>query len=300
MQLSSSFYTSRKLVDLVENKTSYELSDSAMHIFETNARAERVELRFGTPVLASMFKGKKVMHLRNREAFDFLPGESLILPADELMCIDFPEARQDNPTQCLAMEIGEERIRNVVRMMNEQMSKADGAEWCLMDYNFHFTNDPGIYQILQRLVYLYTENHPSKDFFVSNMMHELIVRILQTNSRKTYEDNARQLSGHHRFAFVVQYIRENISAPLTIEALSEKACMSTSNFYRVFRNEFGISPVDFINNERILKASQLLQDTQLNLTEIFMACGFKNRSYFNRMFKRLRGTSPSAYQKRFQ
>lgn len=239
------------------------------------------------------------MHLRNRNSFDFLPGESLILPANELMCIDFPEARRDNPTQCLAMEIAEDRIQNVIQVMNEKMTKADGAEWCLMDYNFHFTNDPGIYQILRRLVYLYTENHPSKDFFVSNMLHELVVRILQANSRKTYQNQAKKLSGSHRFAFVVQYIRENLGANITIEELSEKACMSKSNFHKVFRNEFGISPVDFINNERILRASQMLQDSRYCITEIFLTCGFKNRSYFNRMFKRLRGMSPKTYQDRF-
>ena len=168
IHLSDSFYRSRKLVDLVENQTSYELEDSAMHIFETHRRAEKVELQFGSPVLASMFQGKKVMHLRDRSSFDFLPGESLILPSQEMMQIDFPEAREDNPTRCLAMEISEERLLSVVRLMNERMTRIDGEEWSILDYNFHFTNDHGIYRILQRLVYLYTENHPSKDFFVSN------------------------------------------------------------------------------------------------------------------------------------
>ncbi len=49
-RLSDSFYKTRKLVDLIENQTSYELEDSAMHIFETHARAERVELQFSAPV----------------------------------------------------------------------------------------------------------------------------------------------------------------------------------------------------------------------------------------------------------
>ncbi|MEM8764153.1 MAG: AraC family transcriptional regulator [Bacteroidota bacterium] len=299
MKPGESFYTTRKLVDLVENQTSFELKDSALHIFETHAKAERVELQFGTPVLASMFQGKKVMHLRGKEAFDFLPGESLILPANEIMCIDFPEARMDNPTQCLAMEIGEERILRVIEVMNEQMSRADDNEWGLMDYNFHFTNDPGIYKILQRLVYLYTENHPSKEFFVSNMVNELIVRILQTNARKTYGQGAAALKSGQRFAFLVHYIRQNLDQDLTIDDLSEKACMSKSNFYKVFRNEFGISPIDFINQERIAKAVEMLKQPETNLTEIFLACGFRNRSYFNRMFKRIKGISPVGYQKRF-
>lgn len=299
MQLPKSFYQSRKLVDLVENQTSYELEDSAMHIFETHLRAEQVQLQFGTPVLASMFQGKKIMHLRDKPSFEFLPGESLILPANELMSIDFPEAREDNPTRCLAMEIGKSRLARVIAIMNERMSRSDGQEWNLMDYNFHFTNDPSIYQILQRLVYLYTENHPSKDFFVSNMVQELVIRILQTNARKTYQAEARQLSGSKRLAYIVQYVRENLRNPLSIKELSEKACMSESHFYKVFKQEMGISPTDFINEERINRAAQLLKDPYCELTEVFLACGFTNRSYFNRMFKRLIGISPSCYRNRF-
>lgn len=299
MRLSESFSKSRKLVDLVENQTSYELTDSAMHIFETHAKAEKVQLQFGTPVLASMFQGKKVMHLRNKKPFEFLPGESLILPADEMMCIDFPEAREENPTKCLAMEIGEDRIDRVLLLMNENMAKVDGDEWCLMDYNFHFTNDPGIYQILQRLVYLYTENHPSKDLFVSNMVQELVIRILQANTRKNYEENAERLSGRKRFAYLVQYIRANLNSPFSISELSHKSCMSESNFYKAFKQELGVTPVEFINSERIKKAMDLLEDEDCDLTEVFLACGFKNRSYFNRMFKRNTGMSPNSYRLRF-
>ncbi|MEM9141815.1 MAG: AraC family transcriptional regulator, partial [Bacteroidota bacterium] len=299
MRLSDSFYQARKLVDLVENQTSYELEDSAMHIFETHLRAEAVHLKFDAPVLASMFQGKKVMHLRDRPSFEFLPGESLILPARELMCIDFPEAREDNPTRCLAMEIGEERLNHVIMLMNERMTRTDGQEWNLMDYNFHFTNDNGIFQILQRLVYLYTEDHPSKDFFVSNMVQELVIRILQANVRKTYR-TSRELSGTKRLAYIVQYIRENIRNPLSIQELSGKACMSESHFYKVFKQEMGISPTDFINEERINTAARLLEDPMCNLTEVFLASGFTNRSYFNRMFKRLKGISPSNYRNRFR
>ena len=299
MRLSDSFYKTRKLVDLIENQTSYELEDSAMHIFETHARAESVELQFNSPVLASMFQGKKVMHLRDRSSFDFLPGESLILPSNELMCIDFPEAREDNPTRCLAMEIGEERLSRVVGLMNERMTRIDGEEWSLMDYNFHFTNDHGIHRILQRLVYLYTEDHPSKDFFVSNAVQELIVRILQSNVRKKYEKNTKDLSRNHRLAFIAAYIRQNLRNPLTIKELSEKACMSESHFFKVFKQEMGMSTTDFINSERIKKAVELLENQHCNLTEVFLECGFTNRSYFNRIFKRLKGISPSIYRKRF-
>lgn len=296
MNLPNSFYEQRKLENFVENKTSFTLKNAALHVFETHQEAEKVLLQFHQPVLASMLQGKKIMHLREAQAFDFLPGESLMLPASEVMCIDFPEAKEKSPTRCLAINIAEEKINKVIEDMNYLMPRMDKAEWSLMDYNFHFTNDPAIYQILKRLLFLFTENHPSKDFFVDNMLRELIVRILQTNSNKIYSEKVFELSADSRMAFVIKYIRENLTHALTIEELSKKAHMSESHFYRIFKNEMGSSPVDFINNERIKRAVSLLQDPNRKIKEVYLECGFESRSYFNRVFKKKNSISPTAYK----
>ena len=285
---------------LVENQTSYTLQNAEMHVFETYQQAERVVLQFEQPVLASMLQGKKVMHLGDSQDFDFLPGESLILPADEIMQIDFPEARRDNPTRCLAMAISDEKIQEVIQQMNERRIRVDDKEWQFVDYNFHFTNDSAIHQIIQRLLFLFTENHPSKDFFVDNMLRELIVRILQSETRKIYTEQALQLRSSNRLAFIVDYIRRHLDHPLTVETLSQKAHMSASNFHRVFKNELGISPIDFINNERIKLATSLLRDPNKKIKEIYLECGFNSLSYFNRIFKRQHQLSPREYQSQLE
>ncbi|MBU2947187.1 AraC family transcriptional regulator [Zobellia uliginosa] len=296
LDLSNKFLSNRKLETLVENQTSYTLNNAALHVFETHQKAERVLLNFDQPVLASMIEGKKIMHLRDYESFDFLPGESLVLPANETMCIDFPEAMRKNPTRCLALAISEDKIDKVMQLMNENMPKHDNKEWGLMDYNFHFVNDAGIFQILQRLLFLFSENHPSKDFFVDNMLRELIIRILQTNERKIYSNSTLQLNANSRLATVIRYIREHLHEPLSIEDLSNKACLSPSHFHRVFKTELGISPIEFINNERIKLAVGLLQDSKRSIKNVYLQCGFESRSYFNRVFKSHQHLSPSEYQ----
>ena len=300
MQLPRSFFEHRKLESLVENQSSYTTANAAMHVFETHQQAESVLLKFGQPVLASMIEGKKVMLLRDYESFQFLPGESLILPSNELMCIDFPEAADENPTRCLAMAISEDKIDAVLQWMNEAMPKTDKKTWGLMDYNFHFVNDPAIFQILQRLLFLFTEDHPYKDFFIDNMLRELIVRILQTNERKIYSADTLQLKEDNRLAYVVRYIRKHLHEPLDVESLSRKACLSPSHFHRVFKNELGVSPVEFINNERIKQAVSLLQDPQISIKEVYMSCGFESRSYFNRVFKSKQEITPGAYKTMLQ
>ena len=75
--------------------------------------------------------------------------------------------------------------------------------------------------------------------------------------------------------------------------------MSESNFYRVFKNELGISPTDFINNERIKLAVSLLQNPDKTIKEIYLCCGFESRSYFNRVFKSRKNIAPGDYQSKF-
>jgi AraC family transcriptional regulator len=291
-------YSENRLERLVENRTVYTLKHSELNIYETYKQAERVALQFNDPVLASMIRGKKVMHLRNNPGFDFFPGESIILPGNETMLIDFPEATEQNPTQCLALRMSNEKINTIVEQMNELQPRVDeGKEWQFTNTNFHFMNDMAVNQIIERMIFLFTENHPAKDLFADFMLKELIIRLMQTEARSLLTNhNAFQHQNSFRFAFIVQYIRDHLHEPLTIEQLSQKACMSQPNFFKCFKNEFGISAVDFINNERIKKAVNLLKETNKPLAAIGIECGFNNISYFNKMFKRLTNKTPMEYR----
>lgn len=300
MKLPNNFFKNRRLETLVENQTSYTLEHAEMHVFETHQQAEQVLLKFRQPVLASMIEGKKVMHLEDLQSFDFLPGESIILPANETMCIDFPEAEMDNPTRCLAMTISEDKIKEILLLLNEQMPKTEAEEWRLTDYNFHFTNDLAVHQIINRLLFLFTEDHPSKELFADFMLKELIIRILQTENKKIYSDQTRTLNSNNRLAYIIDYIRKNLQENLTIEDLSNKVYMSESNFHRVFKNELGLSPIDFINDERIKLATSLLHDPKQKIKDIYSMCGFNSVSYFIRQFKKKKQLSPKAYQKQIK
>ena len=71
----------RKLTTLVENRTTYSADYAELNIYETHTFAEKVSLTFNYPIIASMLTGKKKMHIDGFEAFDFFPGESVVMPA---------------------------------------------------------------------------------------------------------------------------------------------------------------------------------------------------------------------------
>lgn len=298
LQLSPTHFKTRHLENMVENRTIYSLPNAELNIYETHRVESAVQLRFQDPVLASMVTGKKVMHLGEAQAFDFYPGESVILPANELMRIDFPEATELQPTQCLALVMAPDKINSVVDFLNDQHPKSEaGSEWQFTDYNFHFMNDLAVNQIIQRLIFLFTENHPSKSLFADFMLRELIIRLMQTEARHllTEQPDAPN-SSENRLAYIVQYIREHLQDNLNITNLSRQAYMSQSHFFRCFRNELGLSPIDFINKERIKCAKKMLEQTKYSIAEIAAACGFNNLPYFLKQFKRYTRLTPSQYR----
>ena len=292
-------YSEKRLGTLVENRTVYTLSHAELNIFETYEQAAKVELQFNEPILASMLRGKKVMHLRGDNSFEFYPSESVILPANELMRIDFPEATPDNPTQCLALRISPDKINSIVDTLNETQPRAESHDnWRFTDYNFHFTNDVAVNQILGRMIFLFVENHPSKDLFADFMLKELIIRLMQTEARHLLIGHAAQFQDTFRLAFIAKYIQDNLHEPLSIECLSRQACMSQSHFFRCFKAELGISPVDYINFERIKKAMIVLKDMRKSINQVCLECGFNNVSYFNKLFKRQTNLTPSEYRQK--
>jgi AraC family transcriptional regulator len=295
LKLSESFDASRSIYTLVENKTSFQSNKAELHIFETHEFAESVFLKFSDPVVASMIKGKKVMHLRDSDPFDFYPGESVVLPCNEVMCIDFPEANDTNPTKCLALSISNDELNNTLMFLNETKPKLSLDEWTAADYNFHLKNDLAIDQLLQRMIYIFTENHSSKDIFLDFILRELLIRIFQTENRIKYENNCKILSNHSPMGFVINFIKSHLHEKIKISDLARKAYMSETNFFRVFKNETGLSPVDFINKLRLEKALHLLKNPNNKIKDILIETGFESHSYFNRVFKMAYNLSPSDF-----
>lgn len=174
-----------ELRTLVENRTVFALDAFELNIFETHQAAHRVPLRLAGLALTTMLRGRKVMHLPGRPAFDYLPGESVVVGEDELMQIDFPDACACRPTQCLAVAIAPATIRQTVELLNERYPRAEGhAPWTVAGADFaHLTNTPELTGTLERLVAVARTTDAAKDILAGFTLQELLVRLMQTQAR---------------------------------------------------------------------------------------------------------------------
>ena len=288
-----------QLATLVENRTVYSMEAFELNVFETHRTAHQVPLSMGHVVLTTMLRGKKVMHLPGRPAFNYLPGESVIVGEKETMVIDFPEADADNPTQCLAVAIPTDTIRKTVDLLNEEQPRAEEhLPWHLDTTNFaHFQNTPELTSTLERLVQLSRDTGRVKDVLATFTIQEMLVRLMQTQARQLLFHSYQEHATTHRFAAVVQYIKQHLTEQITVSALSELACMSKATFFRVFKRELGLTPVEFIIQERLAEAKRLLRNPLVTVTDVCFRAGFNNTAYFQKLFKQYEGVTPGMYKR---
>ena len=100
-----------------------------------------------------------------------------------------------------------------------------------------------------------------------------------------------------RIIMVTDYIKNNLTADdLSQGAMAGMAGISKDYFSRSFRNVTGTNYSKWLNMIRLEKATELLADKQLTLTEIAMRSGFQSISSFNRVFREEKGMSPGEYR----
>lgn len=291
--------STKKLTTLVENRTTYNADYAELNIYETHAFAEKISLTFDFPIIASMLTGQKIMHIEGIEAFDFFPGESVVMPTKKEMIIDFPVATQSNPTQCLALGIDAFKIEEIVGKFNEHVEiENENNNWQIDETASHLINNLDVNHLIERLTYTFTNSAKSKDVLLDLMIQELIVRLLQTKAKALIVNGSNPIFNDTRIGTVIRYIKENLTnKDMTVAILADKAYMSASHFHKQFKNTLGISPIDYINSEKIKFSKQLIKENRAyRISEIAFKSGFNNTSYFNRQFKKMELMTPQQFK----
>lgn len=283
-----------QLDTLVEHRKVYNLRHCELNIFETFHRCSDVMLSYNGLVVSSMMRGKKIMSLSGAKEFDFLPGESVILPDDVSMRVDFPEADLTHPVQCATLALDWGIVNRNLEFLNDQYpNKELPFEWKLNFSKYHFVNNKELAGSINRLISISMETDVAKDALADLSLKFLLLRIIQTQNLALADNN---ILPDNRFGGVIDYIKQHLSEKISVDILARECCMSRSAFFQAFKNRFSISPLEYILRERIQLAKMLLVNSQQNITEICYQSGFNNLNYFIRQFKKQEGISPSVFR----
>jgi len=121
------------------------------------------------------------------------------------------------------------------------------------------------------------------------------VLLCSENYKQAYDER-----GNKKMTDVYNYIRENYFKPISLEKISRIAKMSPFTFSRFFKKNCGAGFVEYLNRVRTNKACYLLRETDYQVHDIAIECGFASISNFNKQFRKTEGISPRDYRAQFK
>jgi AraC family transcriptional regulator len=157
--------------------------------------------------------------------------------------------------------------------------------------------DPLVQQIFLALKSELKAGCPSGTLYGEAMGTALAVHLLThystvRSSLKAYEGGLAK----HQLDQVLDYIQTYLDQDIKLTELAELVDMSQYHFCRLFKQSTGVPPHQFVLQQRIERAKQLLQQKNFAIAEIALSCGFKSQSHFTTLFRKFTGSTPKAFR----
>lgn len=125
---------------------------------------------------------------------------------------------------------------------------------------------------------------------------QLVVYYRRPGGQSQYSALLELSNSQGRFAELLDYVRQHLYQPLTVEDLAARACMSSRHFARAFAAETGSTPAKAVERLRIEAAASALENG-VAVQTVAKQCGFSSPEILRRAFLRLRGMPPSALRR---
>lgn len=149
------------------------------------------------------------------------------------------------------------------------------------------------------------------DSELQHHFEELLEAHLSTNPTASLQQNALLLSllakvydscyAQYKYSAAVRtcigYMQKHFSENITLEVLGALTSYSKLHLLRLFKQDLGQTPHDFLTAIRLEQAKKRLTETDMNLEQISAACGFRSVSHFKTLFKELTHCTPGTYRR---
>lgn len=311
--------------------TTYQSNRTTLSIFnsgfnygspQTNKDADKVSaikpktIQTNKVTLVVVLEGKINFEYREYKQ-SCIVGESLIIPPHQAVRLEASKndtEKQNKKTKSkknglswLELEIPIETVNLTISQYNKlgtleedcKLRVENNSVWQFGENPINVTHDSSIKKAITRLIDLFTEEHYNKDAFIDFAIKELILRFVRTPARDKIELEESievETETNPSIEAVLDYIKEHIDEPISIDTLTDIASMSKAAFFRVFKETLDISPIDYINRERVEIAKNRLVDISKSVTDICYELGYNHMTYFIRVFKKYEGITPKQFQ----
>ena len=101
---------------------------------------------------------------------------------------------------------------------------------------------------------------------------------------------------NHTFNLIIKYVHEYYNQDITVQRIAQAVNVNANYVSQLFKKETGSTYTKYLSKLRVENACKLLIDTDLSVSEIARQVGYSDYFYFSRVFKKIKGKSPSVYR----
>lgn len=159
------------------------------------------------------------------------------------------------------------------------------------------TRDPHLESIAMMFLSELKQENVGGSLYIESLTNILAIHLLRqyaTNKPRLpiYESGLPQ----HQVLQVLEYIDEHLHRDIKLADLAQLLDISQFHFSHLFKQAIGTSPYQYLLQQRIERAKQLLKQTNRSIIEIALLCGFNSHSHLSKQFRQLTGMTPTAYR----
>lgn len=136
------------------------------------------------------------------------------------------------------------------------------------------------------------------EMLARNDFSDIWMTLYEAARDKIAEHKKSNTLKEERVKYMMIYIHKKYADKLTLEQIAEAANISKRECLRSFSEILNMTPFHYLMEYRVRKASEYLRNSNQTISEIGYNCGFSGTSYFTKVFRELRGMTPSEYRKR--
>lgn len=168
----------------------------------------------------------------------------------------------------------------------------------VLSFPYHLENVPNekrLTSIFKRLLQAYQSRDVRSPLLVQSTLLELIYFYFQSIQPDKLQP--RNLESTTDLSVLVQYIDLHLNRKLTLQDLAEVVNLHPNYLVPLFKAQFGFTPMNYLNLQRIHRAKELLNIRELSISYIAREVGFDTPYYFTQVFKKHTGLTPTEYRK---
>lgn len=126
---------------------------------------------------------------------------------------------------------------------------------------------------------------------------QTLAHLMAVMIREHRSSPHEQPSVHQKIAQTIAYMKQHLNHSLQVDTLATIANLARSRYIELFKQQSGYAPIDYFIRQRMHRACQLLDTTDMSVKAIATALGYEDPLYFSRLFRRVNEKSPIQYRK---